>query len=366
LVCLGEGRKYMAEQELDPNEADVSDLYQDYLEIRVDPGQELLRIDKFLKERLRKVTRNRIQNAIRTGSVLVNNELIKPNYKVRPNDLIQVVVPHPPGDGIRPWHPRIFPSILFTRMRMCCWSIKRQGMVVHPGIGNYDGTLVNALAYHYGTHSLPIMKGNLGDRIGLVHRIDKNTSGLLVVAKTEYAMSHLAKQFFNHTIDRKYQAIVWGEPDPEAGTITGHIDRHPRNRTIRAVFPEGEKGKHAITHYKMIEPLYYVSLIECQLETGRTHQIRVHMQYKGHPLFGDSKYGGDKVVKGTVYSKYKQFVDNCLKVLPRQGLHAQSLGFEHPTTGKRVYFEAPLPDDMQQCLEAWRNYVNDRKSKKLL
>ncbi|MCB0706170.1 MAG: RluA family pseudouridine synthase [Saprospiraceae bacterium] len=355
----------MNQPEINEEEQEISDDYQDFREIIVDPGQEQLRIDKFIFDKMSGVTRNRIQQAIRAGSVLVNEKTIKPNYRVRPNDVIQVVVPRPPrdSDGLR---PEDIPLNIHYEDDDILIVNKEAGMVVHPGIGNHSGTLVNALAYHYGKNDLPVMEGNLGNRIGLVHRIDKDTSGLLVVAKTEFAMNSLAKQFFFHTIDRKYVALVWGEPDPAEGTIDAFIDRSPKNRTMQHVFPEGETGKNAITHYKTLEPMYYVSLVECQLETGRTHQIRVHMKYKGHPLFGDAKYGGDQIMKGTIYSKFKQFVENTMKVIPRQALHAKSLGFEHPRTGERVYFECEIPEDFSSALNIWRNYVTDRRRKKSL
>jgi 23S rRNA pseudouridine1911/1915/1917 synthase len=244
---------------------------------------------------------------------------------------------------------------------------KPPGMVVHPGVGNPSGTLVNALAYHLRhDDDIPVLPGNDEDRVGLVHRIDKETSGLLVVAKTEAAMSHLARQFFDHSIERTYQAIVWGAPDPADGTINRNIGRHPRVRQNYTVFDEEEEGKHAITHYRTLEDLYYVSLCELQLETGRTHQIRVHMKSIGNPVFMDKKYGGDRIVKGTVYSKYRTFVERCFELCPRQALHAKTLGFIHPTTGKRVDFDSELPDDMQAALDRWRNYVGHRRFNNLL
>lgn len=239
---------------------------------------------------------------------------------------------------------------------------KPAGLVVHPGPGHFRGTLVNGLAYYFGHQNLPIVDGNYSERLGLVHRIDKNTSGLLVVAKSDYALTHLAKQFYNHTIERTYYALVWGEPKEDFGTIRGNVGRHPRFRQLFTVFPEGEAGKWAVTHYKVLERLYYVSLVQCNLETGRTHQIRVHMQYLGHPLFNDERYGGDRIVKGTIFSKYKEFVESCFNLMPRHGLHAKSLGFVHPTTGAELYFESDLPADFQEALEAWRGYVAGRKA----
>ncbi|MCB0618872.1 MAG: RluA family pseudouridine synthase [Saprospiraceae bacterium] len=339
-----------------------SDEYYDYHEFVIDPKQEPVRIDKFLMDRLFRVSRNRIQNAIRAGSILVNEQEVKPNFKVKPGHQILVIIPKPPGEGVSVVPEQIPLEVLYEDEAVLIVN-KRAGMVVHPGVGHYRQTLVNALAYYFQNHDLPVMKGNNADKIGLVHRIDKNTSGLLVVAKTEYAMNHLAKQFYHHTIQRKYVALVWGEPEADEGTISGHIGRHPKNRLLRTCFADGSQGKWAVTHYKVLERLYYVSLVECQLETGRTHQIRVHMQHAGHPLFNDERYGGDQILKGTIYSKYKQFVQNCFATLPRHGLHARSLGFEHPLTGEQVYFESPLPEDFQNCLQRWRTYVSDRKSK---
>lgn len=337
---------------------DYSDDLFEEKEIQVDPGQAPLRIDKFVLDRLEKVTRNRIQNAIRAGSITVNSKDIKPNYKVKPGDLIKIIVPKPPGEGIQLIPQQIPLDIVYEDNDLLVVN-KKPGMVVHPGVGNYKDTLVNALAYHY--QNLPIMPGNYPDRPGLVHRIDKDTSGLLVVAKNEYAMNRLAKQFFYHTIERTYQAIVWGDVQEEDGTIRGHVGRDPKNRKRMTVFTEEEAGKWAVTHYKVLERLYYVTLIECQLETGRTHQIRVHMQHLGHPLFNDDRYGGDYIVKGTLHRRYEQFVNRAFAVLPRHALHAKVLGFEHPTTGKNMRFESELPEDMTQCLEEWRHYLKNRK-----
>lgn len=339
-----------------------SDEYYDFHEILVDPGQGQLRIDKFLCDRLKQVSRNRIQGAIKVGAVRVNQLEVKPNYKVRPGDRIDMIIPKPPGEGSRLLPQDIPLNIIYEDDALLVLN-KPAGMVVHPGVGHQKNTLVNALAYHFADHSLPVMEGNQNNRIGLVHRIDRNTSGLLVVAKTEYAMSHLAKQFFRHTIERRYVALVWGEPEPLQGKVEGHIGRHPRFPTLRHCFPDGSEGKWSLTHYRTIEPLYYVSLVECQLETGRTHQIRVHMKHIGHPLFGDDKYGGGEILKGTLYSKYKQFVHQCFTLLPRHALHARTLGFEHPETGKWMQFESELPSDFEKCLHAWREYVAERKSK---
>jgi len=335
-----------------------SDDLQEQREIIVDPKQNPLRIDKFLMDRLEKVTRNRVQNAIRAGAITVDEQEVKPNYKVKPGDRIQVVVPKPPGEGVELLPEDIPLDIMYEDNDLLIVN-KPAGMVVHPGIGNYTGTLVNALAYHY--QNLPIMPGNYPDRPGLVHRIDKNTSGLLVVAKNEYSMTRLAKQFYYHTIERRYQAIVWGDFEEDEGSVRGHVGRDPKERRRMTVFPEGEDGKWAVTHYRVLEHFYYVSLVECQLETGRTHQIRVHMKHLGHPLFSDERYGGHHIVKGTRHRRYEQFVMKVFGIIPRQALHAKVLGFEHPTTGETMRFESELPDDMQQCLEQWRYYVRHRK-----
>ena len=333
------------------------ELFEHY-DITTDPGQGPMRIDKFLMERLLKASRNQIQNAIKAGQILVNGKTIKSNYKVRPKENIKVYLNKPKEEY--QVIPEDIPLNIHFEDDHLMVVYKEPGMVVHPGVGNKSGTLVNALAYHF-KHNLPVMDGNQPDRPGLVHRIDKDTSGLLVIAKTEEAMTGLAKQFFDHTIERKYLALVWGTFDEKGGTIEGHIGRHPRDRKIMIVFPDGEEGKNATTHYKVLEDLYYISLIECQLETGRTHQIRVHMKSQNHPVFNDAKYGGDRIVKGTVFSKYKTFVQNCFKIIPRQALHAKSLGFEHPITKEKMYFETPLPEDMAAALEKWKNYIANRK-----
>lgn len=320
--------------------------------IVADAGQSLIRIDKFLMDRLPNVSRNKLQQAIKEGFVKVNDHQVKPNYKIHPNDIVTVALPEPPRDT--EVIPEDIPLNVVYEDEHLLVVNKPAGMVVHPAYQNWSGTLVNALAYHF--QSLPEMKGNEG-RPGLVHRIDKDTSGLLVIAKTETAMTGLAKQFFNHTIERTYHAIVWGEPEPEKGTINVNIGRGLKDRRITTAFPEGDMGRHAITHYEVIKKLRYVSLIKCNLETGRTHQIRAHMKYLGHPIFNDGMYGGDKVLKGTHFSKYKTFVENCFKMIPRQALHAKSLGFNHPATGKFVSFDSELPEDMLQVLEKWEHYV---------
>lgn len=350
----------MSEEEIEIE--DGEDLYE-HQSIIVDKGQTPLRIDKFLQDRMKKVSRNRIQSAIKAGAVRVDGkEMRKSNLKIKPGHKIEVLLPRPP-DQNKGVVPQDIPLDIRYEDDHLMIVHKPAGLVVHPGFGNWDGTLVNGLAYRF--KDLPIMEGNSHDRIGLVHRIDKNTSGLLVIAKTDEALSALGKQFFYHTIERKYLALVWGDVEEEEGTITGNIGRHPRDRRLYTVFPEAEEGKWAVTHYKVIERFYYVTLVECQLETGRTHQIRVHMKYKGHPLFSDERYGGDRILKGTVYSKYKRFVENCFALMPRQGLHAKSLGFEHPITGEQMYFEADVPEDFASVLDTWRRYVKSRKDAQL-
>jgi len=335
------------------------DLYE-HLRIDVDPGQSPERIDKFLVAKMERTSRNRIQQAAKAGAILVNGAATKANYMVQPGDIIKVYLPQAPrSEGMV--IPQEMPLDIRYEDDDLLVLFKPAGLVVHPGVGVHDGTLVNALAYYFQNSDLPVMPGNLADRPGLVHRIDKNTTGLMVIAKTETAMTHLAKQFFDHTIERKYQAIIWGEFDEDSGTIEGNIGRHPRQRTEMTVFPEGDEGKHAVTHFKVIERLYYISVVECKLETGRTHQIRVHMKHEGHPLFNDDRYGGDRVVKGTVFSKYKQFVKNCFNLIPRHALHAKSLGFVHPRTGEDMFFDTELPEDMATVLDKWRVYLSGRK-----
>lgn len=329
--------------------------------IVVDPGQTPFRIDKFLQTKLLKVSRNRIQTAVKDGAVLVNDKPVKANYKVNPRDVITINFPEEPREP----HVVIgedIPLDIRYEDEDVMVIYKPAGMVVHPGVGNYTGTLVNALKFYLDNLELPVKEGNQASRAGIVHRIDKNTTGLMLVAKTPEAMTHLAKQFFDHTIDRKYETLIWGELDYEEGTIEGHIGRHPSNRLKQTIFEDGEQGKHAITHYKVIERLYYVSLVECVLETGRTHQIRVHMKHMGNPVFNDEKYGGDKVVKGTVFTKYRQFVNNAFKIVPHHVLHAKMIGFEHPRTGERLEFTCPRPDNFEELLVKWRSYLQGRKT----
>lgn len=325
------------------------DLFE-HFRILVDKGQSLLRIDKFLMHRIEHASRNRIQNAIEAGSVRVNEQEVKSSYKVKPLDVITVVLPDPPRDTRLV--PEDIPLDIVYEDDVLLLVNKPAGMVVHPGYNNYTGTLVNALAYHF--EHLPDLPGNT-NRPGLVHRIDKDTSGLLIIAKNEWVMTHLARQFFEHSIRRKYIALVWGDIQ-EDGTINGYIGRSPKDRKVMTLYPEETKGKWSVTHYKVLERLGYVTLIECQLETGRTHQIRAHMQSIGHPLFNDASYGGDRIRKGTAFNKYKQFVENCFQLLPRQALHARELGFFHPVKKEKMLFETPLPEDFRLCLEKWRAY----------
>ena len=339
---------------------DPSDELYIHQKIICDPKQTQVRIDKFLIDRLQKVSRNRIQNAIKIGCILVNQKEIKSNYKVKPGDEISLVLPSNP-DEETPLLPQYIPLDIFYEDEHLMVINKPAGLVVHPGTGNTTGTLVNGLLYHFHHSDLPLLKGNKEDRPGLVHRIDKDTSGLILIAKTDFAMTHLAKQFFDHTVEREYIALVWGDIVADQDTIVGYIGRHEKDRMQMAVHQDENRGKHAITHYQVVERLYYVTLVKCHLETGRTHQIRVHMKHIGHTLFNDSKYGGDQILKGTIFNKYKQFVDNCLEIMPRQALHARCIGFVHPVTEEKLYFECDLPDDFQSVLTKWRNYVNTRK-----
>ncbi len=338
--------------ESDLQETEEQDLYE-HLRIVVDKGQSLLRLDKFLIIRIENTSRNRIQNAIDAGNVLVNDRVLKASYKVKPLDVISMVLPHPPRDT--EVYPEDIPIDIVYEDDDVILVNKAAGMVVHPGFNNYSGTLVNALVHH--VNQLPQLPGNDG-RPGLVHRIDKDTSGLLLVSKNEWAITFLAKQFFDHSITRKYHALVWGDLQ-EDGTVSGYIGRSAKDRKVMAVYDDEEKGKWSVTHYKVLERFSYVTLIECELETGRTHQIRAHMKHIGHPLFNDSTYGGDKILKGTVFNKYRQYVENCFAILPRQALHAKSLGFVHPTSRKYMHFETDLPDDFRAVLEKWEAYTKD-------
>ena len=315
----------------------------------VPKGQSMLRIDKYLMQVVENATRNKIQQAASLGNILVNEEAVKSNYKVKPFDVIRVLMTHPPFEYLL--EPENIPIDVVYEDDQLLVVNKEAGMVVHPGHGNYSGTLVNALAYHF--ENLPM---NSSERPGLVHRIDKNTTGLLVVAKTDLAMAYLTKQFANKTSEREYVALVWGNVENEEGSVGGYIGRHVKDRMQMAVFDDETKGKPAVTHYKVLERLGYVTLLSCRLETGRTHQIRAHMKHIGHTLFNDERYGGHQILKGTTFTKYKQFVENCFKILPRQALHAKTLGFEHPITKEFIRFDSEIPLDMQECIEKWRNY----------
>ncbi|MCK9413474.1 MAG: RluA family pseudouridine synthase [Prolixibacteraceae bacterium] len=323
-----------------------------------DPGQGLMRVDKFLSNRILGTSRNRIQMAAEAESILVNGKPVKSNYRVKPNDEVTVVMDYPRREL------KIIPediplNIVYEDEELLVVN-KPPGLVVHPGHGNYSGTLVNALAFRF--LGLPLYGGD-DPRPGLVHRIDKNTSGLLLVAKTEHAKLNLAMQFFMKTTKRQYVALVWGNLAYDSGTIEGNIGRSNKDRQVFTVYPSGDHGKPAVTHYTVLERLGYVNLVECVLETGRTHQIRVHMKEIGHPLFNDEVYGGNKILKGTTFTKYRQFVENCFTLLPRQALHAKTLGFIHPTTHQEMIFDSELPEDMQACIEKWRNYLTNREDK---
>lgn len=332
-------------------EAEEQDLYE-HLRVVVDKGQSLLRIDKFLMYKIENASRNRIQSAIDAGSVLVNEKTVKASYKVKPMDVISVVLPHPPRDT--EVYPEDIPLNIVYEDNDVLVINKPAGLVVHPGYNNYSGTLVNGLVYHF--QQLPQLPGNDG-RPGLVHRIDKDTSGLLLISKNEKSMAWLARQFYEHTIARKYLALVWGDLE-EDGSVTGYIGRSLRDRRIMDVYQDETKGKWSVTHYRVLERFNYVTLIECQLETGRTHQIRAHMKHIGHPLFNDGTYGGNKIISGTVFSKYKQFVTNCFEIIPRQALHAKSLGFVHPSSRQFIHFDSVLPADFSTVLQKWRNYTS--------
>lgn len=354
------------ELELPEEQDGDQELYEHY-RVVTDKGQEPLRIDKFLMNRVQNATRTKIQQAAENGNILVNEKPVKSNYKVKPHDVITVVFAHPPREI--ELIPQNIPIDVVYEDNDLIIVNKQPGMVVHPGYGNYKGTLVNALVYHF--QQLPVSKSGAALetnkksseqavlRPGLVHRLDKNTSGIMVVAKSEIAMTKLAQDFFDRNLDRKYIALVWGDFKEDSGTVVGNIGRHLKDRKLMDVFPEGsEYGKHAVTHYKVLERFGYVTLIECKLETGRTHQIRAHMQHIGHSLFNDDTYGGNRILKGTTFAKYKQFVDNCFELLPRHALHAKSLGFNHPTSGRYIHFDSELPEDMQAVIKKWRTYAN--------
>ena len=334
---------------------DIEDELFEHFRFEVPKGQLLLRIDKFLMNLIQNATRNKIQNAATNGDIYVNDVPVKSNYKVKPFDVVTIMLTHPPYENRI--DPEDIPLNIVYEDEALLLINKPPGLVVHPGHGNYAGTLVNALAFHF--QNLPM---NSSERPGLVHRIDKDTSGLLVIAKTEAAMTHLAKQFEAKTSEREYVALVWGNVKEDQGTVEGNIARHVKDRMQMAVFADPEVGKPAVTHYKVLERFGYVTLISCILETGRTHQIRVHLKHIGHTIFNDERYGGNLILKGTTFTKYKQFIDNCFKALPRQALHAKTLGFVHPTTGEMMRFDTELPQDLQDVIEKWRNYSKSHES----
>ncbi|MCJ8164749.1 RluA family pseudouridine synthase [Pontibacter sp. E15-1] len=336
--------------EPEENTEDSDELYEHH-RIVVDKRQALLRIDKFLMDRLPNVTRNKLQEAIRSESVQVNQKPVKVSYKVKPQDIITIILAEPPRDT--DVVPEDIPLTFVYEDEELLLVNKEPGMVVHPAYNNWTGTLVNALTFYL--QNLPTTRHGEG-RPGLVHRIDKDTSGLLVIAKTDYSMAYLAKQFFDHTIERTYYALVWGVPKEEQGTITGHVGRSVKDRRVMSVYPDGTYGKHAVTHYKVLRNFKYVSLVQCNLETGRTHQIRAHMKYLGHPLFSDAMYGGDKILSGSPNGSYKSFVENAFKLMPRQALHAKSLGFKHPISKEVIQFDSELPEDFAAVLAKWELY----------
>lgn len=347
--------EFQDDPELEQLGAEESDELYERLTITVDKGQEPLRIDKFLQQRIVKATRNKIQHAIELGYVTVNGNSVKANYKIRPGDQI-ISYSETAPESTEVLAEEMPLNIVFEDDDIMVID-KPAGLVVHPGSGNYSGTLLNGVAWHLKLQNPTVDEDSL-PRFGMVHRIDKNTSGLLVLAKTDKAAVDLAKQFFDHTVDRKYCALVWGNFEEDNGTITGHVGRHLRLRKIMDVFPEGDYGKEATTHYSVLERFNYVTLVECRLETGRTHQIRVHMQHIGHSLFNDDTYGGNRILKGTIFAKYKQFVENCFTICPRHALHAKTLGFIHPRTRQKMEFTSELPSDITSVIEKWRRYSN--------
>ena len=329
---------------------DISDSLFEHYSFKADPGQSPLRVDKFLMSRIENVTRNKIQQAAKAGNIFVSDRIVKSNYKIKGGEIVKVLFSHPPYKNLLT--PEKIPLDIIFEDDFLVVINKPSGLVVHPGHGNYSGTLLNGLLYHFG--QLP---NNTDERPGLVHRIDKDTSGLLVVAKSELAMTNLSKQFFNKTSQRKYLALVWGDLENNFGTINGSIGRNPKNRLQMTVFEDDSQGKEAVTHFRVLERFRYVTLVECQLETGRTHQIRAHMKHLGHTLFNDARYGGNAILKGTNFTKYRQFIENCFTLLPRQALHAKTLEFDHPKSGKRLKFDSELPNDINSVIEKWRNYV---------
>jgi len=357
LACVPLPLPPIMKEEIEITGEGASEEVYERLVIKIDKGQEPLRIDKFLMNRIENATRNKIQQAIEAGMVTVDGKNVKSNFKIKGGmEIIMYSYTHPDETDVLPEPMKL--NIVHEDDAIIMIN-KPAGMVVHPGSGNYTGTLLNGMAYYLQQQN-PSVDEDVLPRFGLVHRIDKNTSGLLVLAKTGTAATHLAKQFFKHTIKRTYTALVWCDMEQDEGTIVAHVGRNQRHRKLFEAYPEGEHGKDAITHYRVLERFNYVTLVECQLETGRTHQIRVHMKHIGHTLFGDDTYGGDKILKGTIFSKYKQFVENCLEICPRQALHARTLGFIHPASGEDVFFEAPLPADMEQVIEKWRQYAASR------
>jgi len=341
---------------IDEVDQEEEELFEHY-RFKADPGQEIYRIDKFLLDRLPNTSRNKIQIAAKNGTILVNGEKVKQNYRIKPHDEVSIVLPFP----IREIEliPENIPIDIVFEDETFVIVNKQANMVVHPGYGNYTGTMVNALVYHF--DNLPSRIQDYFGRPGLVHRLDKNTTGLMVVAKTELALTKLAKQFYDRTTERRYHALVWGDVK-EDGTVTGNIGRSLKNRKVMAIFPEGDQGKHAVTHYKVLESFGLVTLVECKLETGRTHQIRAHMKHIGHPLFNDNEYGGDSIVRGTTSSKYKKFIENCFDLIPGQALHAKTLGFEHPVTGEYLRFNSELAPGFEAILQKWRSYtISDKE-----
>jgi len=338
-------------------EIEEQDELYEHHKVIADKGQEVVRVDKFLMDRIPNTSRNKIQNAAKNGNIHVNGEAVKQNYKVKPGDIATIVMPYP----VREIEliPQNIPLDIHYEDDTVVVVNKPPNMVVHPGYGNYSGTLVNALVYHF--DQLPTKPNDYYGRPGLVHRLDKHTTGLMVVAKTEDALTQLAKQFYDRTTERRYHALVWGDLAEDEGTVEGNIGRSLKNRKVMTVFPEEDYGKYAVTHYKVLKRFGYVTLVECKLETGRTHQIRVHMKHIGHPLFHDLEYGGDKILKGTTFSKYKQFVENCFQLLDGQALHAKTLGFTHPVTKEFLSFDSELPQPFQEVLSKWETYMKNRE-----
>lgn len=345
-------------EELDNNvsEEQEDELYEHH-RVKVDPGTVMIRIDKYLMDRLPNTSRNRIQNSAKNGFIIVNGTKVKQNYRVKPNDEISLVLPFPVQEV--DLIPEDIPLDIHYEDEELLVVNKPDNMVVHPGLGNYRGTLVNALVHHI--DNLPYRSQDYYGRPGLVHRLDKHTTGLVVVAKTEYALNHLAKQFFDRSTERRYWALVWGDVK-EDGTVTGHIGRSLKNRKVFMVYPDGDHGKHAVTHYKVLERFGLVTLVECKLETGRTHQIRVHMKHIGHTLFNDLEYGGDIILRGTTHNKYKTFIENCFSLITGQALHAKTLGFEHPKTKEYMRFDSELPEGFAKMLDKWRSYTKNSES----